>query len=80
MERFPKIVNGFEPFWDEINTPLMEIVNQAFYTKILSISQRQAVIKLNEKKVRDKRYKKKNLRSSSLVNGDIKILPNMQFH
>ena len=40
----------YEIFWDELKTPLMESVNQAFYTKILSISQRQGVIKLTEKK------------------------------
>ena len=40
----------FETFWDEVKTPLVESVNQAFHTEILSISQRQAVIKLIEKK------------------------------
>ena len=40
----------YETFWDELKTPLMESVNQAFHTEILSISQRQAVIKLIEKK------------------------------
>ena len=37
-------------FWDELKTSLMESVNQAFHTKILSISQREAVTKLIEKK------------------------------
>ena len=36
----------FENFLDELKTPLMESVNQTFRTKILSIPQRQAVIKL----------------------------------
>ena len=45
----------YKTFWDELKTPLMESVNQAFRTKILSISLRQAVIKLIEKKDRDKR-------------------------
>ena len=45
----------YETFWDELKTPLMESVNQAFRTKILSISLRQAVIKLIEKKDQDKR-------------------------
>ena len=40
----------YETFRDELKTPLMESVNQAFHTKFLSISQRQAVIKLIEKK------------------------------
>ena len=40
----------YETFWDELKTPLMESVNQTFHTKILSISQTQAVFKLIEKK------------------------------
>ena len=40
----------YETFWDELKTPLMESVNQVFHTKILSILQRQAVIKFIEKK------------------------------
>ena len=46
----------YETFLDKLKTPLMESVNQAFHAKILSISQRQIVIKLIEKKDRDKRY------------------------
>ena len=49
----------YETFWDELKTPLMKSVNQAFHTKILSISQRQAVIKVIEKKDWDKRCIKK---------------------
>ena len=49
----------YETFWDELKTPLMESVNQAFHTKILSISQRQAVIKVIEKNDWDKRCIKK---------------------
>ena len=45
----------YKTFWDEFKSPLMESVNQAFRTKILSISLRQAVIKLIEKKDQDKR-------------------------
>ena len=63
----------YETIWDQLKTPLMESVNQAFHTKILSISQRQAVIKLIEKKDRDKRYIK-NSRPISLLNVDTKIL------
>ena len=63
----------YKTFWDELKTPLMESVNQAFHTKILSISQRQAVIKLIEKKDRDKRYIS-NWRPISLLNVDTKIL------
>ena len=39
----------FENFLDELKTLLMESVNQTFRTKILSIPQRQAVIKLIQK-------------------------------
>ena len=44
----------FKTFWDELKTSLVESINWAFYTKILRISQRQAVIKPNEKKDHDK--------------------------
>ena len=30
----------YETFWDELKIPQMESISQAFYTKILSISQR----------------------------------------
>ena len=40
----------YETFWDELKTPLMESGNQVFHTKMLSILQRQAVIKFIEKK------------------------------
>ena len=43
-------------FWDELRTPLIESINRALYTKIFGTSQRQAVIKLTEKKDLDKRY------------------------
>ena len=45
----------YQTFWNELKTSLMESINRAFYTKILSISQRQAVRELIEKKDRDKR-------------------------
>ena len=40
----------YETFCDVLKTHLMDCVNQAFHTKILSISQRQAAIKLIEKR------------------------------
>ena len=63
----------YKTFWDELKTPLMKSITQAFHMKILSISQRQAVIKLSEKKYRDKCYIK-NWRPISLLNIDTKIL------
>lgn len=60
-----------ETFWDELKFSLMESINRVFYTKILSISQMQAVIKLTEKKYRHKRYIK-NWRRLSLLNVETK--------
>ena len=44
IPRNDKLTKNFAKL--ELNTPLMESVNQAFYTETLSISQRQAVTKL----------------------------------
>ena len=63
----------YKTFWDELKTPLMKSITQAFHMKILSISQKQAAIKISEKKYRDKRYIK-NWRPISLLNIDTKIL------
>ena len=59
-------------FWNEIKHVLLKSLKQAKEKGQLSISQRQAVIKLIEKKDRDKRYIK-NWRPISLLNVDIKI-------
>ena len=40
----------YETFWDKLKTLFMKSMNQAFHTRILSILQRQAGIKLIEKK------------------------------
>ena len=60
-------------FWDDIKVTFISSLKQAKERKELSISQRQAIIKLIEKKDRDKRYIK-NWRPISLLNVDIKIL------
>ena len=60
-------------FWDDIKATFISSLKQAKERKELSISQRQAIIKLIEKKDRDKRYIK-NWRPISLLNVDIKIL------
>ena len=60
-------------FWDDIKATFVSSLKQAKERKELSISQRQAIIKLIEKKDRDKRYIK-NWRPISLLNVDIKIL------
>ena len=63
----------FETFWEEIKDVYINSLKQAKIKNTLSISQRQAVIKLLEKKDRDKRIIK-NWRSISLLNVDTKIL------
>ena len=52
-------------FWDDIKATFISSLKQAKERKELSISQRQATIKLIEKKDRDKRYIK-NWRPISL--------------
>ena len=46
-------------FWSELKTPLIESIDLAFYTQILKTTQRQAAIKIIEKKDRDKQHIKK---------------------
>ena len=57
-----KLKEFYEACWDELKTPLMENINLVFYTNTLSVSHRQAVIKLIEKKDLDKRCIKKKWR------------------
>ena len=59
-------------FWDDIKATFISSLKQAKDRKEQSISQRQAIIKLIEKKDRDKRYIK-NWRPISLLNVNIKI-------
>ena len=58
--------------WDDIKATFISFLKQAKERKELSISQRQAIIKLIEKKERGKRYIK-YWRPISLLNVDIKI-------
>ena len=60
-------------YWDDVKATFISSLKQANERKELSISQRQAIIKLIEKKDRDKRYIK-NWRPIPLLNVDIKIL------
>ena len=46
---------SFETFWEVLKHPFMNSLNQAKMSKKLVTSQRQAVIKLLEKKDKDKR-------------------------
>ena len=63
----------YEFFWDDLKTPFLEATKQTEITKRLITSQRQAVIKLTEKKDRDKRFIK-NWRPISLLNVDYKVI------
>ena len=62
----------YEAFWNELKDPLLKSFYHAKTYKKFSTSQRQAVIKLLEKKDRDKRLIK-NWRPISLLNTDLKI-------
>ena len=63
----------YEVFWDDLKTPLISSFKSAFVKGELSNSQKQAVIKLIEKKDKDKRLIQ-NWRPISLLNIDLKIL------
>ena len=65
------------PSTDGLKTPLMESINQAFRTKTLSVSQKQAVIKMIEKKtgINDKITG----RPISLLNVDTRIFSKANF-
>ena len=63
----------YETFWNEIKNYFMNSIMEAGEKKKLSTSQRQAVIKLTEKKERDKRFTK-NWRPISLLMLTIKVL------
>ena len=63
----------YETFWNEIKHPFMNSIMEAREKKKLGTSQLQAVIKLIEKKERDKRFIK-NWRPISLLNVTIKLL------
>ena len=62
----------YEAFWNELKDPLLKPFYHAKIYKEFSTSQRQAVIKLFEKKNRDKRIIK-NWRPISMLNSDLKI-------
>ena len=64
----------YETFWNELKEIFVDSVLEAKEKGHLSISQRQAIIKLTEKKGRDKRFIK-NWRPISLLNVDLKIIP-----
>ena len=63
----------YAAFWNDLKTPLLSSFNKAFKVGELSTSQKQAVIKLIEKKYKDKRLIK-NWRPISLLNVDTKLV------
>ena len=66
-------VEFFKCFWDDIKTVFFSSVCYSRTVGELSSSQRQAIIKLIEKKDKDKRYIE-NWRPISLLNIDTKII------
>ena len=63
----------YKTFWDELKEIFVNSVREAKEIGHLSTSQRQAIIKLIEKKDKDKRFIK-NWRQISLLNIDSKII------
>ena len=63
----------YKLFWDEIKLPYKEAIMQGRVKREFSISQRQAIIRLIEKKDRDK-TEIANWRPISLLNVDLKII------
>ena len=63
----------YEFFWDNIKNSLSNSIKKSFISGELSTSQKQAVIKLIEKKERDK-WLIKNWRPISLLNIDTKLI------
>ena len=63
----------YETFWEELKQPFMNSLNQAKLSKKLVTFQRQAVMKLLERKVKDKRLIS-NWRAISLLNANYKII------
>ena len=60
-------------FWDAVKEPLCASIQQSFIAVELSTSEKQAIIKLIEKKHRDKRFIK-NWRPISHLNADMKLI------
>ena len=63
----------YETLWKEIKGPFQNSIKEGYIVGELSISQRQAITKLIEKKERDKRFVK-NWCPISLLNVDVKII------
>lgn len=66
-------IEFYKHFWQHLKQPLFNSVLHSRIKGFLSVSQRQAIIKLLEKKDKDKRYIE-NWRPISLLNVDTKII------
>ena len=66
----------YETFWEEVKQPFMNLLSQIKVSKKLVTFQRQSVIKLLEKKDKDKRLIT-SWRPVSLLNVDYKIIPKL---
>ena len=51
----------YECFWNEIENPFLAFIHRAFLKQELSSSQKQAVIKMLEKKIKDSLKLKANI-------------------
>ena len=63
----------YKTFWEDLKKPMCDSIKKAFHRGELSHSQKQATIKLIEKKDRDKKLIK-NWRPISLLNIDTKLI------
>ena len=63
----------YKTFWEDLKKPMCASITKAFHRGELSHSQKQATIKLIEKKDRDKKLIK-NWRPISLLNSDTKLI------
>ena len=63
----------YETFWQDLKTTVLESIRHSYLIGKLTVSQNQAVIKLIEKKDRDKRFIK-NWRPISLLNVGAKLI------
>ena len=69
----------YEKYWDDLKKPFIASLRKSFLKEELSKSQKQAVIRLIEKKDKDKRYIR-NWRPLSLLNTDVKIISKVMAH
>ena len=72
-QEMTELQESYEFFWDDFKNSLSDSIKKSFTSGELSTTQKQAVIRLIEKKDRDKRLIK-NWRPISLLNIDTKLI------